>query len=134
MAETPKKRVLVIDDERDICEILKVKLQNLGFDVLFAHDGSEGLKKVLEGKPDCILLDIRMSPGEDGLTFLRKLRSYRDEEDSAVQGRVRRTPVIILTAASAQMQPLFQQEGINGYVEKPFDAEVLKNLLLKAIA
>ncbi len=134
MVDALKKRILVIDDERDVCEILKVKLQNQGFEVNLAHDGSEGFKKVLQFQPDCVLLDIRMSPGEDGLTFLRKLRSYRDEEDSALQTRVRRIPVIILTAASGQMQPLFQQEGISGFIEKPFDAEVLKNLLLKATA
>lgn len=132
MADTSQKRILVIDDEKDMCEILKVKLEKSGFHVAMAHDGTQGLVTLLDYKPHCVLLDIRMSPGDDGLTFLRKLRSYRDD-DSDVQQRVRRTPVIVMTGASGRMQPLFQQEGISGYLEKPYDTAPLFDLIAKAI-
>ncbi len=132
MADVTQKRILVIDDERDLCAILKVKLEKQGFVISLAHDGLEGLTKVIEFRPDCILLDVRMSPGEDGLTFLRKLRSFRDD-DTDLERNIRRTPVIVLTAASPQMQPIFQQEGISAYIEKPYDSDVLKERILKVL-
>ncbi len=131
MADISQKRVLVVDDEKDVCEILKVKLQKQGFHVDLAFDGTHALIKTLEYRPHCVLLDIRMSPGDDGLTYLRKLRSFRDE-DPDLQREIRKTPVIVMTAASAQMQPLFQQEGISGYLEKPYDSEALLQLIQKA--
>ena len=132
MTEESKKRVLIIDDEQDICQILKEKLNGLGFEVAVAYEGKEGFKKVLTFLPNCVLLDIRMPDGEDGLTFLRHLRSFRDE-NSTNEEQIRRTPVIMLTGAGDQMRPLFQQEGISDYVEKPFDVEDLKTRIFKVL-
>lgn len=119
MAEN-KKCLLVVDDEDDVCQIIKEKFELLGYKVLTALDGAEGFRKTEEGKPDCVLLDIRIPRGEDGLTYLRKLRSFR-HDDLEEQSRVRRTPVIVLTGAGATMQSLFEIEGISGFIEKPFD-------------
>jgi CheY-like chemotaxis protein len=133
MTDVNQKRILVVDDEKDACEILKVTLERQGFHVALAFDGTQGLIKTIAYRPHCILLDIRMSPGDDGLTFLRKLRAFRDD-DTDLQRDIRRTPVIIMTAASGgQMQSLFEQEGISGYTEKPYDTEVIKQLIQKAI-
>ena len=115
-----KKRILVIDDEDDVCQMIKEKFSSLGYEVLMAFDGVEGLQKTREDKPDCVLLDIRIPKGEDGLTYLRELRSYRDD-DLQQQTRVRETPVIILTGAGASMRALFESLGISGFIEKPFD-------------
>lgn len=115
-----KKCLLIIDDEDDVCQIVKEKFEHLGYKVLTANDGAEGFQKTEEGKPDCVLLDIRIPGGEDGLTYLRKLRSYR-HEDIQVQTQVRKTPVIMLTGTGATMQSLFELEGIKGFIEKPFD-------------
>ncbi len=115
-----KKCILVVDDEDDVCQIVKEKFEQLGYKVLTANDGAAGYRKTEEGKPDCVLLDIRIPKGEDGLTYLRKLRSYR-HDDPEEQTRIRRTPVIMLTGAGAAMQSLFELEGISGFVEKPFD-------------
>jgi CheY-like chemotaxis protein len=115
-----KKCILVIDDEDDVCQIIKEKFELLGYKVLTALDGAEGFQKTEEGKPDVVLLDIRIPKGEDGLTYLRKLRSYR-HDDLQEQTRTRKTPVIMLTGAGATMQPLFELEGISGFIEKPFD-------------
>ena len=125
------KRILIIDDEADLCEIMKVKLVNQGFDVFFAHDGMSGFAKTLELKPDCILLDVRM-PKSDGLSCLRNLRSYRNG-DPELQQRIRRLPIIMLTAGET-MKGLFQAEGVNAYAEKPIDAEKLKECILKVMA
>jgi two-component system copper resistance phosphate regulon response regulator CusR len=121
-----KKRLLIIDDEDDVCQIIKEKFDSLGYEVLFAHDGAEGFRKTEEGKPDCVMLDIRIPRGEDGLTYLRKLRSYR-HDDLQEQTRIRKTPVIMLTGAGATMQPLFELEGISGFIEKPFDLANLQS-------
>lgn len=123
-------KILIIDDEKDLCEILKTKLEKNGFQVSVAFDGLEGYSKVLALKPDCIVLDIRM-PKEDGLTFLRKLRAYR-HDDPDEESRIRKTPVIVLTGAGEHMKSLFYMEGISCYMEKPYDFDVLKEKITQA--
>lgn len=120
-----QKCLLIVDDEDDVCQIVKEKFENLGYKVLTANDGAEGFRKTEEGRPDCVLLDIRIPKGEDGLTYLRKLRSYR-HDDLQEQTHFRKTPVIMLTGAGATMQPLFELEEISGFVEKPFDLSSLQ--------
>jgi CheY-like chemotaxis protein len=122
-----KKCILIIDDEDDVCQIVKEKFEHLGYTVLTANDGAEGFQKTETGKPDIVLLDIRIPGGEDGLTFLRKLRAFR-HENIEEQTRVRKTPVVMLTGAGVTMQSLFELEGIKGFIEKPFD---LTNLQTK---
>ncbi len=121
-----KKRLLIIDDEDDVCQIVKEKFASLGYDVQYAHDGAAGFRITEESKPDCVLLDIRIPKGEDGLTYLRKLRSYRND-DLQEQVFIRKIPVIMLTGAGATMQPLFELEGISGFIEKPFDLANLQS-------
>lgn len=122
-----QKCLLIIDDEDDVCQIVKEKFEHLGYKVLTANDGAEGFQKAEEGKPDCVLLDIRIPGGVDGLTFIRKLRSYR-HDDLQEQIRMRKIPVVMLTGAGLTMQPLFELEGITAFIEKPFD---LANLQTK---
>lgn len=122
-----QKCILILDDEDDVCQIIKTKFESAGYRVLTANDGVEGFKKTEEGKPDIILLDVRIPRGEDGLTYLRKLRSYRHENQEE-ESRMRRTPVIVLTGVgAATMQPLFELEGINGFIEKPFELNNLQS-------
>ena len=68
-----KKCVLVVDDEKELRELLVQKLTKAGFDVAAAGDGEEGLEVAREKKPDLILLDIVM-PKMDGITMLKKMR------------------------------------------------------------
>ena len=121
-----QKCLLIIDDEDDVCQIVKERFGRIGYEVLTANDGAEGFQRVEEGKPDCVLLDIRIPGGVDGLTFLRKLRSYR-HDDLEEQNRIRKIPVIVLTGAGVTMQPLFEVEGIKAFVEKPFDLSNLQS-------
>ena len=118
--EENKKCILVIDDEDDVCQLIKEKFEFFGYKVLTAVDGAEGLRKTEECKPGCVLLDIRIPKGEDGLTYLRKLRAYR-HENLQEEARIRKTPVIVLTGVGMTMRPLFELEGISGFIEKPFD-------------
>ena len=121
-----KKCVLVIDDEDDVCQIIKEKFELLGYRVLTALDGAEGLKKTEEDKPDCVLLDICIPKGEDGWTYLCKLRSYC-HNDLQKQTRIRKTPVIIITGSGVTKQQLFEFQGISGFIEKPLDLANLRS-------
>jgi CheY-like chemotaxis protein len=112
--------LLIIDDEDDICQVVKEKFEHLGYKVLIAHSVHEGFQKTEKGEPDCVLLDICIPGSEGGLAYLRKLRSYC-HKDPHQQARIRKTPVIMLTGAGKMMQPIFELEEISGFIEKPFD-------------
>ena len=122
-------KILILDDEQDFCSIFKFQFEKENFQVLIAAKITDAMKFILDDNPACVISDIRLAEGEDGLTFLRKLRSYRDD-DLEVQNRVRKIPVIILTAIGFQMQSLFISEGVTDYIEKPYDVKVLKEKIL----
>ncbi len=107
------KKVLVIDDDEMIQEVVKNCLEDLaGWDVVMANSGWEGLTKVVEEKPDAIVLDMMM-PGMDGLTFLQQLRA--DSETQAI-------PVVLLTAKLEFTDPQrVAKLGVIGAISKPFD-------------
>ena len=73
MIDTPKL-ILIIDDDKDLREILSVKLQSSGFRVVEAPDGQSGIKKAKEARPDLALLDVRM-PGMTGIETLAKIKA-----------------------------------------------------------
>lgn len=108
------KKILVVEDEPLIVNMVKHRLEKHHFDVVEAFEGEEGLEKAKNEKPDLIILDIIM-PKMDGYTFVKKLK--RDED-------TRNIPIIILTAWE-KMEDLFLQEGIKDYLVKPFKAEEL---------
>lgn len=82
-----KLKVLLIEDEKEVAELYRLKLSLDGYNVEVASDGQEGLTKALELKPDLIFLDIKM-PGMDGFEVLKNLR------DSEI---TKKTPIIILS-------------------------------------
>ena len=123
-----KKHLLIIDDEVDLCRLLEIRFRKCGLEVSIAHDGKSGFQKVLEVMPDTVLLDIRMTEGGDGLTFLRKLKGYR-HEDAKKQEQVRQTSVIVLSA-SDRMKDLFLNEGVKDFVTKPYDPDDLRERVL----
>ena len=128
-----QKRLLVVDDDENLCLIVKEKFGALGYQVLTANEGAEGIRRTEEGKPDCVILDIKITHGEDGLTYLRKLRSYC-HADPSEQARIRNTPVIVLTGFGAGMKSVFEFEGIHGFLEKPFNLKNLQDKIESAIS
>lgn len=119
-----KKKILFVDDEDDIREVLQIRLESNGYNVVTAASGEEALEKVTSEKPDLMILDIMM-PGMDGLTVLKTLR--RGDANPNL-------PVIMLTAKRQKMiGELFEFENIQGFVEKPFEAAVLLDLIRKAV-
>ncbi|MFP5355749.1 MAG: response regulator transcription factor, partial [Gemmatimonadota bacterium] len=107
-------RILVVDDDRGVAEMLRRNLAYEGFAVDVAHSGPNGLSRARDHVPDLVILDL-MLPGLDGYEVLRRLRSVDDV-----------TPVLMLTArddAATQVQSL--DDGADDYIAKPFTFEVL---------
>jgi len=125
-SQTPRARVLVVDDEPDLIHILEFGLKAAGYQVDIAADGQEGLKKARETRPDIILLDL-MLPKLDGYKVCRLLKF--DE-------RYRQIPIIILSARTQEGdQTLAKEMGANRFITKPYEfSEILAHIeaLLKA--
>lgn len=111
-----RPRILVIEDERQLTDVLRYNLEREGYEVVLSHDGHEGLRKAQMQLPDLVILDL-MLPGMDGLEVCRELRSG---------DRTRRVPIIILTAKSEETDQIVGfSMGADDYVTKPFSPKVL---------
>ncbi len=108
-----EKKVLVVDDERPIVEILKINLQKEGYVVFEAYDGEEAVSKAMTVEPDLILLDV-MLPKLDGFSVCKKIR-----EKSSV-------PILMLTAREEELDKVLGLElGADDYITKPFSVREL---------
>jgi two-component system, OmpR family, phosphate regulon response regulator PhoB len=111
-----RPRILIIEDERGLTDVLVYNLQREGYDTIVAHDGQEGLRKAQMQLPDVILLDL-MLPGLDGLEVCRELRGGE---------RTRNVPILMLTAKAEETdQVVGFSMGADDYVTKPFSVKVL---------
>jgi two-component system phosphate regulon response regulator PhoB len=110
------QRVLIVEDEVDIADLIMFNLQRAGYEVLKAHDGISGTEKAIRERPDLIVLDL-MLPGRDGYSVFREVR--RDARTSHI-------PVIMLTAR-AQTEDRIQglEAGADDYLTKPFSPKEL---------
>ena len=109
-----KKTVLIVEDEKNIVDILKFNLQRAGYETLEAYDGAEGLSLAQSANPDLILLDV-MLPGKNGFDVCQALR----QSGSSV-------PVIILTAREEEADKVLGLEiGADDYITKPFSMREL---------
>ena len=107
------KKILVVDDEKPIADILQFNLKKEGYDVVCAYDGDEALQKVEEMQPDLMLLDI-MLPKRDGMEVCREVRKKYD------------FPIIMLTAKGSEIDKVLGLEmGADDYVTKPFSTREL---------
>ena len=102
------KKILVVDDEKPISDIVKFNLAKEGYEVFSAYDGEEALQKVEEIHPDLILLDL-MLPKIDGLEVAKEVRKNYD------------MPIIMVTAKDSEIDKVLGLEiGADDYVTKPF--------------
>lgn len=119
------KKILLIDDEPDILEIISYNLQQDGYEVFTASDGFEGLKKASEIIPDLILLDVMM-PGKDGIETCQELRAVK---------KLDKTLIVFLSARSEEFTQLAgYQAGANDFIVKLIKPKILRskiNALLK---
>ncbi|MBR5155965.1 MAG: response regulator transcription factor [Clostridia bacterium] len=108
-----EKKVLVVDDERPIVDILKINLQKEGYVVFEAYDGEDAVSKAMTVSPDLILLDV-MLPKLDGFSVCKKIR-----EKSSV-------PILMLTAREEELDKVLGLElGADDYITKPFSIREL---------
>ena len=104
-------KVLVVDDDNNICELLKLYLEKEGYGVIVAHDGDEAVVKFNALKPDVVLLDI-MLPELDGWQVCREIRKKSN------------VPIIMITAKSETFDKVLGLElGADDYIVKPFDTK-----------
>ena len=115
--EQRKKRILIVEDEKNIADILDYNVQKQGYDTAVAYDGEKGLALALSGGYDLILLDV-MLPKMDGFEICRRVRERLD------------TPIIMLTAREEERDKVFGLElGADDYMTKPFStAELLSRI------
>ena len=110
------KRILVVDDEKDIADTLRFRLEANGYEVVTAYDGQDGLNKAKTVSPDLIVLDL-MLPKIDGYKVCRMLKF--DETYKHI-------PIILFTA---RVQESDRQTGVkvgaDAYITKPFEASIL---------
>ncbi len=111
-----RQRIVVIEDEPDILEVIQYNLSREGFDVEGARDGESGLRQVRKGDPDLVLLDL-MLPGVDGVELCRKLK-----EDELT----RSIPIIMVTAKGEESDIVLGLGlGADDYITKPFSPKEL---------
>ena len=115
--EQRKKHILIVEDEKNIADILDYNVQKQGYDTEVAYDGEKGLALALSGGFDLILLDV-MLPKMDGFEICRRVRERLD------------TPIIMLTAREEERDKVFGLElGADDYMTKPFStAELLSRI------
>jgi DNA-binding response OmpR family regulator len=121
---TARRKILIVDDDPNVCEFLSEALKDAGYDTLTARDGREGLEKALFAGPDLILLDIKM-PGMDGWQVLSCLRR---------EAWAKHIPVVMLTAKSETESVVKSQElNVLDYFIKPIDAHELVSFIRRYV-
>lgn len=107
------EKILVVDDEKPIADILKFNLEKEGYEIILAHDGNDAIELAESERPDLILLDI-MLPGKDGNEVCREIRKTQN------------VPIIMLTAKDSEIDKVLGLElGADDYVTKPFSTREL---------
>jgi len=108
--------VMVIEDEKEIRDLVRYNLERSGYHVATAGDGEQGLQRLFESRPDALVLDL-MLPGRSGMEVLREVRA---------EPATRELPVLVLSARSAEMDKLEGFEhGADDYLTKPFSPREL---------
>jgi len=118
-----RARILIIDDDPDIVEAMKVVLESKEYQVTFALSGREGLKKVKLEKPDLIILDVMMETGDEGFNVARELKKENNCKD---------IPILMLTAIKEKTGLDFKNEAgdsewlpVDDYCDKPLNPDKL---------
>jgi len=112
------KKILVIDDEREMVELTRFRLQANGYEVITAVNGIEGLNLAQEEKPDLITVDIMM-PKLDGVGFIQEIKRLPD---------LKSTPIIVITGRD-NLHNFLKEEGVNAYLTKPLDIDEFLELV-----
>jgi two-component system chemotaxis response regulator CheY len=117
------KRVLIVEDDKTISLALGVRLRANGYEVLQAFDGLQGFMQATKHRPDVVILDMSM-PAGGGLSVAQRMRDMVD---------LASVPIIFMTASKKpELAAAAKQYDAVGFLEKPFDADVMLDLVRKA--
>ena len=122
------KKVLIIDDDIDVVEAMKIALESVGYEIESAGDSDDGFVKLLEFKPDLVILDVMMGTQDEGFHVAYQIRANKDTQD---------LPIIMLTAVGQETGFDFDRERdedflpVNEFLEKPINPELLLELVKK---
>ena len=118
------KKILIVDDERDIVKALMIRLRSNGYDVVIAYDGAQGIFMANKEVPDLVILDIRMPVG-DGFSVAEKLKQ---------SDRTNQIPIIFLTGSPERnAEERAMGLGARFYIKKPYDPEELIDAVKRAL-
>ena len=121
-----QKKILIIDDDIDLVEAIRLTLENEGFAVIDAQDGQKGLEKIKKEKPDLVLLDVMMTTQDEGFHIAYQIRNNEETAD---------LPIIMLTAVGQETGFSFDKEKdedflpVNEFLEKPVNPDTLIELV-----
>ncbi len=123
-----KHKIIIIDDDIDLVEAMRLTLENAGFDVIDAQDGEHGIQMVRSNGPDLVILDVMMGTQDEGFHVAYQIRANKDTQD---------LPIIMLTAVGQETGFDFDREKdeeflpVNEFLEKPVNPETLIELVKK---
>jgi len=124
------KKILIIDDDIDLVEAMRLTLENEGFEVIDAQDGQKGLEKIDKEHPDLVLLDVMMETQDEGFHIAYQIRNNPDTAD---------LPIIMLTAVGQETGFKFDKDKdedflpVNEFLEKPVSPDALLESVKKGL-
>ena len=124
------KKVLIIDDDFDLVEAMRITLEAAGFEVIDAQDGDSGLEKIKAETPELVILDVMMSSMDEGFHVAYKIRE---------EATIKDTPIVMLTAVGNQTGFQFNPEKdadflpVDAFLEKPVNPKKLVDVVLQNI-
>jgi DNA-binding response OmpR family regulator len=116
------KKILIIDDDIDLVEAMRLTLEKEGFEVIDAQDGKKGLEKIKAERPDLIILDVMMETQDEGFHIAYQIRKNKDTAD---------LPIVMMTAIGQETGFSFDREKdkeflpVNEFLEKPINPDTL---------
>lgn len=118
------KKILLVDDEPDLLEVTRMRLEKSGYEVIAAANGKDALNALQRVAPDMVLLDLLL-PDIRGEEICRKIKSDPKFKD---------IPVILFTASTSAVAQISLEYGAQGYINKPFEAEELLKMIKEFIS
>ena len=115
-------KILIIDDDIDLVETMRMVLENAGFEVIDAQDGQKGLTKISKERPDLVILDVMMQSQDEGFHIAYQIRNSDETKE---------LPIIMLSAVGQETGFEFDEEKdgdflpVNAFVEKPINPDRL---------
>jgi DNA-binding response OmpR family regulator len=125
-----QKKILIIDDDIDLVEAMRLTLENADFEVIDAQDGQKGLEKIDKEKPDLVLLDVMMETQDEGFHIAYQIRNNPEISD---------LPIIMLTAVGSETGFSFDRDKdedflpVNEFLEKPVNPDRLIEYVRKCL-